>query len=174
MERARPSSRPDAVMTAGMAGWPICSPGGTPISRPWRWPTRMSEPYGRCWRMVETLGPTTGQYGLPCSRTDYQPQPYATGNHTTDCSGDHAVMASQVRPGLAQPKTSAALRVRKSDWESTRRSHQGQRHRPQQKSGCTGAIYPCKPSKLKAWQGWARPCTDDRFVHGCQRMAEAK
>jgi transposase len=37
------------------------------------------------------------------------------GVHTTDCSGDHAVMARQVRPGLAKPRTTAAPRVQDSD-----------------------------------------------------------
>jgi hypothetical protein len=69
-------------------------------------------------------------------------------------------MANQVRPWLIEPKTSAALRVRKSEWEPASKSHQGQRHTPQRKSGCTGAIYPCKLSELKAWQGWGRPCTE--------------
>jgi hypothetical protein len=74
---------------------------------------------------------------------------------------DHAVMAKQVRPWLAEPSRSAALRVRESEWEPASRSHQGRRHTPQQKSGCTGAIYPCKNhQELKAWQGWGRPSTD--------------
>src|SRR5262249_27850327 len=98
----------------------------------------------------------------------------ATGSHTTDCSGDHAMMASQVRPGLAQPKMSAALRVRQSEWEPASRSHQGQRHRPQQKSECTGAIYPCKPSRLRAWQGWGRPCTDTAFLRRQAVVAAAR
>ncbi len=34
---------------------------------------------------------------------------------TTDCSGDHAVMARQVRPWLANPRMTAAPRVRQSD-----------------------------------------------------------
>ncbi len=38
-----------------------------------------------------------------------------TGEHTTDCSGDHAVMARQVRPGLAKPRTTGAPRVRETD-----------------------------------------------------------
>jgi proteic killer suppression protein len=59
----------------------------------------------------------------------------------------------------------AALQVRKSEWEPTSQSHQGQRRRPQQKSGCTGAIYPRKPSELKAWQGWGRPCTGIQPKH---------
>jgi len=43
----------------------------------------------------------------------------ATGDHTTDCSGDHAVMANRVRPWLEEPRTSAALRARESDWEAS-------------------------------------------------------
>ena len=35
--------------------------------------------------------------------------------YTTDCSGDHAVMARQVRPWSAKPRLTAALRVRQSD-----------------------------------------------------------
>src|ERR1035437_8458947 len=35
--------------------------------------------------------------------------------NSTDCSGDHAVMAKQVRPWLAKPSTSAALRVLQTD-----------------------------------------------------------
>ena len=64
----------------------------------------------------------------------------STGEHTTDCSGDHAVMAKQVRPWLAKPRTSGAPRVRQSEREPTSQTHQGQRLRPQQKSECTGAI----------------------------------
>jgi transposase len=62
--------------------------------------------------------------------------------------------------GISKRGDVYALRVRKSDWEPASRSHQGQRHLPQQKSGCTGAIYPGKPSELRAWQGWGRPCTE--------------
>src|ERR1700720_4113086 len=59
-------------------------------------------------------------------------------------------MANQVRPWLVEPRTSAALRVRRSDWEPASQSHQGQRHAPQQKSGCTDAIFPCKPSRAES------------------------
>ena len=44
--------------------------------------------------------------------------------------------------------TKAALEPYRAELvEPASRSHQGQRHTPQQKSGCTGAIYPCKPSR---------------------------
>ena len=38
-----------------------------------------------------------------------------SGRYTTDCSGDHEVMARQVRPGLAKPVVAAAPRVRASN-----------------------------------------------------------
>src|SRR5580700_5933127 len=59
-------------------------------------------------------------------------------------------MANQVRPWLVKPRMSAAPRVRESDWEPASQSHQGQRHAPQQKSGCTGALSPCKPSRTES------------------------
>lgn len=52
---------------------------------------------------------------------------HAVGDRTTDCSGDHAVMARQVRPWLAKPRMAAAPRVRKSSWDPTSKPHQGQR-----------------------------------------------
>jgi transposase len=63
-----------------------------------------------------------------------------TGEHTTDCSGDHAVKAKQVRPWLVKPRTAAALRVRVSYRDPISKTHQGQRRKPQLKSECTGAI----------------------------------
>jgi hypothetical protein len=60
------------------------------------------------------------------------------------------MMARQVRPWLEHPRTSAALRVRESDWEPASRSHQGQRQAPQQKSGCTGAIFTCESSRTES------------------------
>lgn len=47
---------------------------------------------------------------------------------------------------------SAALAVRRSEWEPISQSHQGQRHEPHEKSGCTGAIYPSNHHELIAWQ----------------------
>ena len=64
----------------------------------------------------------------------------STGDHTTDCSGDHAVMAKQVRPWLVKPRPAGAPGVRDSYWEPTSKTHQGQRRKPQLKSECTGAI----------------------------------
>jgi len=64
----------------------------------------------------------------------------STGEHTTDCSGDHAVMAKQVGPWLEKPKASGAPRVRDTEWEPTTKTHQGQRRKPQPKSECTVAI----------------------------------
>lgn len=46
----------------------------------------------------------------------------------------------------------AALAVRRSEWEPISQSHQGQRHEPRQKSGCTGAIYPSNHHEPFAWQ----------------------
>src|SRR6516164_8704030 len=109
----------------------------------------MCEPCGRFWRMIETSDPATRRFEQPPCPNCYRASS-ATGNHTTDCSGDHAVMANQVRPWLAESEVSAALRVRQSDWEPASQSHQGQRLMPQQKSGCTGAIYPCKPSRAES------------------------
>ena len=63
-----------------------------------------------------------------------------TGKHTTDCSGDQAVKAKRVRPWLAKSRTAAAPRVRESNRKPISKTHQGQRHMPQQKSECTGAI----------------------------------
>jgi hypothetical protein len=63
------------------------------------------------------------------------------------------------RPWLAKPGTVAALRVQVSDGELASKSHQGQRLAPQQKSGCTGAIYLCKPSGTESLDKWGRPCT---------------
>ena len=60
------------------------------------------------------------------------------------------VMAKQVRPWLAESSLSAALGVRGSEWEPASRFHQGQRHTPQRKSGCTGAISPRKPSRTES------------------------
>jgi hypothetical protein len=57
------------------------------------------------------------------------------------------MLASQVRTWLAQPKITAVLRVRRGEGEPASQSHQGQRHRPQRKSGCTGALYPCEPPR---------------------------
>ena len=61
--------------------------------------------------------------------------------HTTDCSGDHEVMAKQVRPGLAKPEGDTAQQVRLRDREPTSESHQGPRRKPHPKSECTGAIF---------------------------------
>lgn len=57
---------------------------------------------------------------------------------------------------------SAALAVRRSEWEPISQSHQGQRHKPHQKSGCTGAIYPSNHHESFAWQTGG--------VHGASRM----
>ena len=94
---------------------------------------------------------------------------FDTGKRTTDCSGDHTVMAKQVRPWLAKPGTVAALRVQVSDGEPASRSHQGQRHAPQQKSGCTGAIYLCKPSERESLARLGASMYDRRLQPSCQQ-----
>ena len=73
-------------------------------------------------------------------------------NTPPDCSGDHAVMAKQVRPWLEKPRMSAAPRVLQSDWEPTSSSHQGQWHKPQKSPNVRVQSDPASPHELEAWQ----------------------
>jgi hypothetical protein len=76
---------------------------------------------GTLWRVrgKRRCGSPTGgtirpRWSVPVPRTILQWQPNI-GDPSTDCSGDHAVMAKQVRPWLAKPTTAAAPRVRESE-----------------------------------------------------------
>jgi hypothetical protein len=65
---------------------------------------------------------------------------------STDCTGNHAVMAEQVRPWLVKPAVRLAREVRKSDRAPTSTSHQGPRQIAASESECTGAIFTFTPS----------------------------
>src|ERR1700741_2997340 len=69
--------------------------------------------YGPFWRTIATSTPTTcaRQRSLETSTDDIN----NSGRTTTDCSGDHEVMARQVRPWLAKPAPDEAPRVRVCD-----------------------------------------------------------
>jgi hypothetical protein len=65
----------------------------------------------------------------------------------------------QVRPWLAEPKMTAAPRVRESDWEPTSQSHQGQRHEAATKVRMYGCNLFLVPSRNERIANWGRPCT---------------
>jgi transposase len=74
-------------------------------------------------RRVGDTGPRARVPGRLCADPNgrivgsFTDQNDRTGEHTTDCSGDHAVMAQQVGPWLVKPRMTAAPRVRVSDRE---------------------------------------------------------
>ena len=87
---------------------------------------------GRCWPETASSDLTTRPLSRSHSQVglDSRSQPTRTaGDHTTDCSGDHEMMAKQVRPWLTKPAKCHAPRVHTSDGASTSEFHQGQRAR---------------------------------------------
>jgi len=71
-------------------------------------------------------------------------------------------MAQRLDLGWPNPERLQHLECAKAIAEPASKYHQGQRLAPQQKSGCTGAIYPFKPSSIESLDKWGRPCTDAR------------
>ncbi len=90
---------------------------------------------------------------------------------STDCTGNHDVMAGQVRPGMAEPVSSWALRVRHNDQAPFSKFHQGPRRRPHQKSGCMAAIVTFLTSRNERLANRGRPCMTGRRIDIAGRTA---
>ena len=76
---------------------------------------RMGRVRERLWTTLRYCSSTTAF----CSRRSVTP---------TECSGDHDVMARQVRPWSTQPDSNLALQARPTDEASISEFHQEQRH----------------------------------------------
>jgi hypothetical protein len=89
---------------------------------------------------------------------------------STDCTGNHDVMAGQVRPGMAEPVSSWALRVRHNDQAPFSKFHQGPRRRPHLESGCgpartaMAAIVTFLTSRNERLANRGRPCITGRRI----------
>lgn len=97
---------------------------------------RMRRAHERLWTTLRYCSSTTAF----CSRRRVSP---------TDCSGDHDVMASQVRPWSIQPDSSLALQARPTDEASISEFHQGQRHRLDQSPNVRLQSLPFEPSPIE-------------------------
>lgn len=129
----------------------------------WRSRTRTLGSCGRCWRMTGSSTPATSaaQRRSEPSATDQQRR---QGEQTTDCLGDHEVMARQVRPWLAKPAPDEAPRVRVSDRGVNQLIPSGTAAQScNQSPNVRVQSLPSSRRELRAWHR-GRPCTSGELA----------
>jgi len=110
--------------------------------------------------MSANSGPTTCRGSPPRSH-----HPTKAINHTdegdrpTDCSGDHAMMANRSDLGWPNPKRPEHRECVTPIGSQPANPIRDSGTTPRTKSGCTGAICSCKPSRTESLANRGRPCT---------------